>query len=174
MPVKVIFEETFPNTSRFPTGDLATVRDSPPLNVLCQILRICIIINRHGYVRYDFSTASKLLDLVKQLQQSYGTLTELHKKAENTKDLENRLMQFKGIGPVTANIFLRELRAVWKKADPEPLDIVKEQAAKLGITLNKFHRKTKRFIKLEAALIRSSKQKKRKPSLKNYPKSSGF
>jgi endonuclease III-like uncharacterized protein len=101
------------------------------------------ILDEGGYVRYDFSTASKLLDLVKQLKQSYGTLTELHKKAENTKDLENRLMQFKGIGPVTVNIFLRELRAVWKKADPEPLDIVKEQAAKLGITLNKFHRKTK-------------------------------
>jgi hypothetical protein len=116
------------------------------------------ILDDGGYVRYDFSTASKLLDLVKQLQQSYGTLTELHKKAKNPKDLENRLMQFKGIGPVTTNIFLRELRAVWKKADPEPLDLVKEEATKLGITLDKFHRKTKRFIKLEAALIRSCKR----------------
>jgi len=123
------------------------------------------ILDDGGYVRYDFSTASKLLDLVKQLQQSYGTLTELHKKAKNTKDLENRLMQFKGIGPVTANIFLRELRAIWKEADPEPLELVKEEAAKLGITLDKLHRKTKRFIKLETALIRSSKQRKGKPSL---------
>jgi endonuclease III len=112
-----------------------------------------------GYVRYDFSTASKLLDLVKQLQQNYGTLTELHKKAANPKDLENRLTQFKGIGPVTANIFLRELRAVWKKSDPEPLDFIKQEAAKFQIDLNKFNRKTKAFIKLEAALIRSRKQK---------------
>jgi endonuclease III-like uncharacterized protein len=67
------------------------------------------ILDDGGYVRYDFSTASKLLDLVKQLRQNYGTLTELHKKAVNPKDLENRLMQFKGIGPVTMNIFLREL-----------------------------------------------------------------
>jgi len=113
-----------------------------------------------GYVRYDFSTASQLLDSVKQLQQNYGTLTELHKKAKNPKDLENMLLQFKGIGPVTTNIFLRELRTIWKNADPGPLDFVKEEAAKFQIDLNKFNRKTKTFIKLEAALIRSSKQKK--------------
>jgi len=118
------------------------------------------ILDDGGYVRYDFSTASKLLELVKQLQQSYGTLTELHKSAKDPKDLENMLMRFKGIGSVTTNIFLRELRTVWKKADPEPLDFVKQEAAKLGINLDKFNRKTKKFIKLEAALIRSSKQKK--------------
>jgi 3-methyladenine DNA glycosylase/8-oxoguanine DNA glycosylase len=116
------------------------------------------ILDDGGYVRYDFSTASKLLDLVKQLQQKYGSLTELHKQAKDPRDLEHKLMQFKGIGPVTANIFLRELRTVWRKADPEPLDFVKEQAAKLGIDLSKFRRKTKKFIRLEAALIRSCKQ----------------
>jgi hypothetical protein len=84
----------------------------------------------------------------------------LHKKAKNPKDLENMLMQFKGIGPVTMNIFLRELRTIWKNADPEPLDFVKQEAAKSGIDLNKFNRRTKKFVKLEAALIRSSKQKK--------------
>jgi len=119
-----------------------------------------------------FRQLLNLLDLVKQLQQSYGTLTELHKMAKEPKDLENRLMQFKGIGPVTANIFLRELRAVWKKADPEPLDLVKKEATKLRLAFDKFHRKTKGFIRLEAALIRSSKQKKGKPSLQDYPKSS--
>lgn len=118
------------------------------------------ILDDGGYVRYDFSTASKLLDLIKQLQRRYGTLSELHKRAKNPKDLESRLMQFKGVGPVTANIFLRELRAVWKKADPEPLDLVKQEAAKFRIDLNKFNRKTKTFVKLEAALIRNSKQKK--------------
>ncbi len=128
------------------------------------------ILDEGGYVRYDFSTASKLLDLVKQLQQSYGTLTNLHKAAQNPKDLEENLMEFKGIGPITTNIFLRELRTVWKKADPEPLDLVKQEAAKLGINLDKFNRKTKRFVRLEAALIRSSKQKKEKPSLGGYSK----
>jgi len=116
------------------------------------------ILDDGGYVRYDFSTASKLLDLVKQLQQKYGSLTELHKQAKDPKDLEHKLLQFKGIGPVTTNIFLRELRTIWKKADPQPLDFVKEQATKLGIDLSKFRRKTKRFVRLEAALIRSCKQ----------------
>lgn len=119
------------------------------------------ILDDGGYVRYDFSTASKLLELVKELQQKYGTLTELHRQAKSPRDLEHRLMQFKGIGPVTTNIFLRELRGIWKKADPEPLDFVKEQAAKVGIDLSKFRRKTKRFVRLEAALIRNCKQRKK-------------
>jgi len=117
------------------------------------------ILDDGGYVRYDFSTASKLLSLVEQLRQKYGSLTELHRQAKDPRDLENKLMEFKGIGPVTTNIFLRELRTVWKKADPEPLGLVKNQAAKFGIDLSKFRRKTKGFIKLEAALIRSCKLK---------------
>ena len=117
------------------------------------------ILDDGGYVRYDFSTATKLLDLMAQLRQKYGSLNELHKQAKDARDLENKLMEFKGIGPVTTNIFLRELRTVWEKADPEPLDFVKNQAAKLGIDLGKFKRKTEKFIRLEAALIKSSKQK---------------
>lgn len=117
------------------------------------------ILDDGGYVRYDFSTATKLLDLMAQLRQKYGSLNELHRQAKDARDLENRLMEFKGIGPVTTNIFLRELRTMWKKADPEPLDFIKNQAVKLGIDLSKFKRKTKSFISLEAALIKSSKQK---------------
>jgi hypothetical protein len=127
------------------------------------------ILDDGGYVRYDFSTATKLLNLVKQLQEKYGSLTELHRQAKDTRDLEGKLMQFKGIGPVTTNIFLRELRTVWEKADPGLLDLVKQEAVKFRIDLNKFNRKTERFIKLEAALIRSSKQKKGKPCLQGYP-----
>jgi endonuclease III len=122
------------------------------------------ILDDGGYVRYDFSTASKLLDLVKQLREKYGSLTELHRQAKDPRDLEEKLMEFKGIGPVTANIFLRELRTVWGKADPEPLDSVRQEADKFRIDLNKFNRKTERFVELEAALIRSSKQKKGKLS----------
>jgi len=117
------------------------------------------ILDDGGYVRYDFSTATKLLELSEQLLQKYCCLTELHKKAKDQKDLENKLMQFKGIGAVTSNIFLRELRTVWKKANPEPLEFVEKQAKKHGINLNQFNRKTKSFITLESALIRSCKQK---------------
>ncbi len=120
------------------------------------------ILDDGGYVRYDYSTASKLLGLVEHLQKKYGSLNRLHRQAKGPRDLERKLMEFKGIGPVTANIFLRELRTTWKNADPEPLDFVKEQAAKLEIELSRCRRKTRRFVMLEAALIRCRKQKKTK------------
>ncbi len=117
------------------------------------------ILDAGGYVRYDFSTATRLLTLMKELMEKYGTLSELHRQAKDARDLEKRLMEFKGIGPVTTNIFLRELRTVWKKADPKPLDFIKKVAQKLGIDLNRMKRKTQKFIKLEVALIRFSKTK---------------
>ena len=39
-----------------------------------------------------------------------GSLTKLHREDENDENLENKLANFYGIDPVTANIFLRELR----------------------------------------------------------------
>lgn len=117
-------------------------------------------LDQGGYVRYDFSTATKLLDVMKELKERYGSLDELHREAEDSQDLERRLLEFKGIGPVTINIFLRELRTVWEKADPKPLDFLVKQAGNLGIDLTKFNRKTEKFIQLEAALIRFSKEKK--------------
>lgn len=117
------------------------------------------ILDDGGYVRYDYSTATKLLDLMKELKERYGSLCELHRQAKDPKDLEKMLVEFKGIGPTTANIFLRELRTVWEKADPEPINFVKEQAKELGINLNKFNRKTEEFIRLEAALIRFKKSR---------------
>jgi lactate dehydrogenase-like 2-hydroxyacid dehydrogenase len=39
----------------------------------------------------------------------------------------------KGIGPVTANIFLRELRGIWEKADPLPGDLCVEAARDLDL-----------------------------------------
>jgi len=119
------------------------------------------VLDAGGYVRYDFSTATKLLEISKSLLDKYGEnpLTEIHKIAKDKKELESILQSFKGIGPVTTNIFLRELRTVWKKADPEPLPIVRKLARRHKIDLNKFIRKTEKFIKLEAALIRIRKNK---------------
>ncbi|MDP2855728.1 MAG: DNA methylase [bacterium] len=68
------------------------------------------ILDRGGYVRYDFSTATKLLDVCQDLKQKYGSLTNLLKHAKNRKDLEKQLLEFKGIGPVTMSIFLRDLK----------------------------------------------------------------
>ena len=69
------------------------------------------------------------------LQERYaGDLNLLHQEAIDKRDLESRLMEFKGIGPVTTNIFLRELRGVWEKADPLPSDLVILAARNLGLT----------------------------------------
>jgi len=41
--------------------------------------------------------------------------------ALDSKDLERRLIEFKGFGPTAVNIFLRELRGIWSKANPPPI-----------------------------------------------------
>jgi len=72
------------------------------------------VLDRGHYVRYDFSTATKLLNICKELKEKYGRhpLTNLLKKAKNKKDLEKKLQEFKGVGPVTARIFLRDLKSI--------------------------------------------------------------
>lgn len=65
------------------------------------------------YVRFDFSTATKLLEVCEELKRRYGTLTELLTQAKTARDLSAQLQRFKHIGPVTARIFTREVAAVW-------------------------------------------------------------
>ena len=70
------------------------------------------ILDRSHYVRYDFSTATKLLDIAKSLKERYGTLTSLIHQSRSPEELSSRLQQFKGIGPKTAEIFLRDIGPV--------------------------------------------------------------
>ena len=107
------------------------------------------ILDSGGYVRYDFSTATKLLEIAKALKERYGSLEDLCSQAKDSRDLERMLLEFKGIGPVTVNIFLRELRQVWKKANPQPSDIAKQTAAKLGL-------KQADVVSMESPLVRLS------------------
>ncbi len=78
------------------------------------------ILDHGGYVRYDYKTATKLLDINHALLDGYGgDLNALHAAAADSGDLERRLKDLgKGIGKVTVDIFLRELRGRWKKAEP--------------------------------------------------------
>lgn len=113
------------------------------------------IMREGGFVRYDEKTARQILRVCEQLLADYNaSLTRLHARAKDECDLEAKLMSFYGVGPVTTNIFLRELRPYWKKADPEPLPVVKLIARRLGIDLAAHHRKTIGFARLEAGLIR--------------------
>jgi hypothetical protein len=141
------------------------------------------ILDEGGYARYDFKTADKLLQVMRNLMEKYGgSLTLLHDEASDADDLERKLKDLgKGIGDVTVGIFLRELRDVWEKADPNPTDLVVLAARDLGIvkkkditpetalrqlkdfwSKNKIERKS--FIDFETALLRVGKdfRKKRK------------
>ena len=112
------------------------------------------VMREGGYVRYDEKTSTKLLRICQTLLTEYeGSLNTLHKKSSDSYDLENRVMQFYGIGPVTMNIFLRELRPFWKKSNPEPLPVVKELARRYGINLDQYDRKSITFARIEAGLI---------------------
>jgi len=93
------------------------------------------ILDVGGYVRYDFKTATKLLQVMAALRERFdGDLNALHAQAQSSHDLEQKLMELgRGIGPVTVNIFLRELRDVWEKADPLPQDLAVTAARNLGL-----------------------------------------
>ena len=97
-------------------------------------------------MRYDFSTATNILECMKLLEKKYGgSLEKLHELAFDSSDLEKRLMEFKGVGPTCTNIFLRELRGIWPKANPKISSIAKAIANYLG---------TKNVEKYESPLVR--------------------
>ena len=68
------------------------------------------VLDKGHYVRYDFSTATKLLEICKELKKRYKTIKNLFKNSKNYADLKKRLLEFKGIGPVTVKIFLRDIK----------------------------------------------------------------
>jgi endonuclease III len=115
------------------------------------------VLDSGGYVRYDFSTASNLLGIMKELKEKYGDLESLHRESIDPRDLEKRLQEFKGVGPVGVNIFLRELRGIWEKAKPEPSKIAIKAAQRVDLENVEFY---------ESALVRLSLEycKKRKCS----------
>lgn len=139
------------------------------------------ILDAGGYVRYDFKTATKLLDIMKDLKDRYnGDLNLLHKESKDSRDLEMNLQSLgKGIGEVTTNIFLRELGGLWEKAEPHPSDLVILAARRSGLISGKTRSKEKileqlkflwkkfkikgnDFADFEAALLRLGKDYYRK------------
>lgn len=136
--------------------------------------RLVVVLDAGGYARYDFKTATKLLEVMRHLVDQYhGDLNQLHHAAKDACDLESRVKAMgQGIGEVTVQIFLRELRDLWPKARPElshlamlaakDLRLLRPAAARTGgsqvETLmelwNERERKNKTFSDFEAALVR--------------------
>jgi hypothetical protein len=140
------------------------------------------ILDEGSYTRYDFKTADKLLEVMQNLVERYdGSLAILYNEASDGRDLEKRLKDLgKGIGDVTVSIFLREMRDVWEKADPEPTSLVVMAAEKLGIVIKEktedplrqlkdFWSKNriaeKSFIDFETALLRLGKDFRRRKKI---------
>ncbi|MDH3690763.1 MAG: DNA methylase [Gammaproteobacteria bacterium] len=118
------------------------------------------IMREGGYVRYDGRKSEQILRDCQVLLDRYrGKLTELHDRSNNSRDLEDKLLEFYGVGPITVNIFLRELRPYWKHADPSPLPRVTEVAARLALDLDTVRRKTVSFTRIEAGIIRLRKRR---------------
>lgn len=73
--------------------------------------RLVQVLDEGHYTRYDFSTATKLLDIMKHLKETSGTLLAFLQGCRSKNELSARLQEFKGVGPKTAEIFIRDLPA---------------------------------------------------------------
>ena len=109
------------------------------------------ILDEGGYVRYDFSTATKLLEIATKLKEDYSTLDNLYNQSADTKELKRRLQEFKGIGAVTTQIFLRELRGVWA-VTPAISKKAQNVAEILDLDLQQFE--GEKLSRVESALIK--------------------
>ena len=68
------------------------------------------VLDEGHYVRYDFSTATKLLDVCQQLKKNYSDWSSFWLGIEDVRDLKKKLLEFKGVGPITVKIFLRDIQ----------------------------------------------------------------
>ncbi|MEJ2092453.1 MAG: BRCT domain-containing protein [Syntrophobacterales bacterium] len=96
---------------------------------------LVVLLDKGGYTRYDFKTATKLLAVMTTLKEKYqGDLERLAAAARDPVDLERRLQDLaSGIGPTTVNIFLRELRGIWPLAQPHLSPLARLAADHLGL-----------------------------------------
>lgn len=71
--------------------------------------RLVRLLDEGNYTRYDESTARGLQKCMEQLIDWYeGSLNLMIELCENEEQLSKRLQKFYGIGPKTAEIFMRE------------------------------------------------------------------
>jgi hypothetical protein len=118
------------------------------------------VLNQSGYARYDESTSTKLVAASELLINEFGgDLRQLRERARRDPAKEHGLIQmFKGIGPVGADIFCREVQAAWGELYPFVDRLALESAKRLRIpaTAQDLARLTKQeqFPRLLAALVR--------------------
>ncbi len=93
------------------------------------------VLDEAGYVRYDFRTATRLDQLAQHVLERYGgDLRRLRIAAGQDRGRARELLQeFVGIGPVGADVFLREAQVAWPKLRPYVDPRVQDTATELGL-----------------------------------------
>jgi endonuclease III len=93
------------------------------------------VITWHGYKRYDESTSTRLGEMADLCLDRYGgDLRQLREHARREVKAEKELlMEFKGIGPLGADIFLREVQLAWDEVYPFADARILEAAKRLGL-----------------------------------------
>jgi hypothetical protein len=120
------------------------------------------VLNHSGYARYDESTSEAFGEDCQMLLERYeGDLRQLRDAAKRNPQEERKLlMEFKRIGDVGANIFLREAQVAWPELLPFADDRALDSARELGLPedtrgLAKLVSK-RNFARLVAGLVRVS------------------
>lgn len=92
-------------------------------------------LGRGHYVRYDESTATRLGECARIVNDTYrGDLRRMAHAVEEQRDrLENELQVFPGIGPTGAAIFCREAQHVWPWLRPYADRLARTGAERLGL-----------------------------------------
>ncbi|WP_263139119.1 DNA methylase [Pseudomonas sp. RIT-PI-AD] len=75
----------------------------------CGRRRLVGMLGEARYVRYDESTAARLLKLCARLEAEYGgRFAGILAASADRRDFERHLQTFEGVGPKTVEIFMRE------------------------------------------------------------------
>lgn len=124
---------------------------SPKAIERCGWDRLVTILDLGGYVRYDFSTATKLLTIATALPRN--RIHRIVTAAKSTNGIEDQLTRIRGVGPKTVAIFLRELRGV----GGPPVAVSEEArgaARKIGLGPRRLDLTGRDLSRLESVLVR--------------------
>ena len=84
-------------------------RDTPRKLAHCSHRELVRMLGEAHYVRYDETTATRLLALAHKLNNEYaGKVGNIVAESADRQAFEKRLAEFDGIGPKTVEIFMRE------------------------------------------------------------------
>lgn len=67
------------------------------------------LLDEGHYARLDYIMTDELHEVMRLIASEYGSVEQLVRSAGSRAELTRRLVAFKGIGPITAEIFLREV-----------------------------------------------------------------